>query len=555
MRRTLATAMAALGLLAIGAGIGVGAGVDPASAAPAPAPSGAAGRPASGEKVCEITDERLREGSGLIATANGYVVVNDGTDISRNERIFFLDSSCEVAQIVEYPTPPLDPEDLALSPDGETLWIADIGDNATNPERRARVALWSMPADGSDQPEIHRVSYPDGPHDAEALLIDDDGVPIIITKSIGVAGIYRPSTSLRTNNDDPVLMTRVGELTLPKTTTENLFAAAGRITVTGAARSADGARVTVRTYADAFEWDVAGGDIVETLTSERPRITPLNDPFGEAITYTPDGAQYLTVSDVATLGENVPVEILRYTPSTETAKEASADEPGGGDGASWASRISLQDINYLIIAAGLLGAILVAGGVYGIVRARREGGPVAAHGDRSGPPAEPGEYAPITRIAPVRTEPHGTSDYPWAGQGQPAGGGVYGGRAADPGSGHGAAVPVVDGRGAVTSSAGVYGAAKPAGGGVYGAASVGAYRAAATPIESGAVYGGQPSADRYQEHPGAGGDYPVEGYSADRYQRYPDGGRGSRADGAGGYGPARSGYGWYSDGYPGDGGG
>ena len=41
---------------------------------------------------------------------------------------------------------------------------------------------------------LHRLTYPDGkPHDAEALLIDADGTPIIITKD----GRHRPSSTRR----------------------------------------------------------------------------------------------------------------------------------------------------------------------------------------------------------------------------------------------------------------------------------------------------------------------------------------------------------------------
>src|SRR5690606_34017132 len=126
---------------------------------------------------------------------------------------------------------PLDPEDLALSPDGETLWIADIGDNITSTKRRERVALWTMPADGSDEPVLHRVAYPQRePRDAEALLIGDDGKPLIITKTLsGKAELFAPTAALRKNNTEPVPMAKVGEVSLPKTTTPNLLQGPGRV--------------------------------------------------------------------------------------------------------------------------------------------------------------------------------------------------------------------------------------------------------------------------------------------------------------------------------------
>ncbi|HEY0697735.1 MAG TPA: hypothetical protein VGD43_07990, partial [Micromonospora sp.] len=159
----------------VSAGLLIGGTV--ASAAPAPSPGDGAQAAAKGQKVCTVTDERLRELSGLVAAQTGYVVVNDGTDQPDRKRIFYLSAKCRVTKAVEYSgNGPLDTEDLALSPDGETLWIADTGDNVTSATHRAKVALWSMPADGSKKPALHRLSYPEQkPHDAEALLIGDDG--------------------------------------------------------------------------------------------------------------------------------------------------------------------------------------------------------------------------------------------------------------------------------------------------------------------------------------------------------------------------------------------
>ena len=102
---------------------------------------------------------------------------------------------------------------------------------------------------------MHRVTYPERkPHDAEALLIGGDGMPLIITK---VPTARRRSTPRRRarsgGNTEPVPMKKVGEITLPKTTTDNPFSTAGRVAITGAARSPDGKRVVLRTYADAFE--------------------------------------------------------------------------------------------------------------------------------------------------------------------------------------------------------------------------------------------------------------------------------------------------------------
>ncbi|MEH0974988.1 hypothetical protein V6U77_28020, partial [Micromonospora sp. CPCC 205546] len=453
MRRAVSSVTVALGLLgATVACTGVALAAAPASASAA---SSLAAAP--GKKRCTVTDERLRELSGLVATRSGYIVINDGTEVESRKRVFFLDAKCAISkEPVRYSGQgPFDTEDLALSPNGQTLWIADTGDNVTSRERRTRVALWSMPVSGSKRPVLHRLSYPEGkPHDAEALLIGDDGNPLIITKVMsGKAQIFTPAEKMKSGDTPPVPMKKVGEISLPETDTDNRLGAPGRVAITGAARSPDGSRVVVRTYADAFEYDVTDGNVVAALTGGKPRVTALADPFGEAITYSPDGKTFLTVSDGGQLDEDAPIDILGYTPSTEGAKAVA----GGGDapkkaGQSWVDGLSLSDITYLIAAVGVIGALMVAAGVFGILRARRK-------------PAPPrGDDGPDRDEAPAddRPEPAGDGFLPPGDRGR---GGVYGGGPA-PGVYGG---PAGGGRGGpAPAGGGGRGGARPAGGGVYG---------------------------------------------------------------------------------------
>ncbi|MFG3704945.1 hypothetical protein ACGF7U_09475 [Micromonospora sp. NPDC047670] len=504
MRRAVSSVTVALSLL--GATV-ASAGV--ALAAPASAPSQLAA--AAGKKRCTVADERLRELSGLVATRTGYVVINDGTEVESRKRVFFLDSKCKVTkEPVSYSGQgPFDTEDLALSRDGRTLWIADTGDNITSRERRDRVALWSMPVSGSKRPVLHRLSYPERkPHDAEALLIGDDGNPLIITKVMsGKAQIFTPAAKMKSGDTEPVPMKKVGEITLPRTDTDNRLGAPGRVAITGAARSPDGSRVVVRTYADAFEYDVAGGDIVAALTSGKPRVTALADPFGEAIAYTPDGKTFLTVSDGGQLDEGEAVDILAYTPSTEGAKPLAGegDGPKKAAGQSWLDGLSLSDITYLIAAVGVVGALMVAAGVFGILRARRR--PTAPGRVGDGPDRDDALADDPRGLVDDDLPPPG--DRPRAGvYGGAPSGGVYGGGrggAVPAGGGRGGAPPAAGGRGgAPPAGGGVYGGGRPAGGGTYGGgrpAGGGTYGGGRPAGGGGGVYGGR--------QPGPGG--PVGG--------------------------------------------
>ncbi|SCL21973.1 hypothetical protein GA0070624_2435 [Micromonospora rhizosphaerae] len=474
MRRALSSITVALGLL--GATVALPGVVH---AAPAP---GAVAAPAPGKKKCTIEDEKLRELSGLVATKTGYIVINDGSQYESRKRVFYLDTKCRISKEVRYSGDgPLDTEDLALSPDGKNLWIADTGDNLENKQHRERVAVWTMSVGGS-KPVLHRLSYPEKqPHDAEALLIGDDGKPLIITKvPAGKSEIFSPSAPLKTGDTDPVPMRKVGEVSLPKTTTDNRMGSLGRVTITGAARSPDGKRVVLRTYADAFEFDVTGGDIVGALTTGKPRVTPLTDPFGEAISYTPDGKSFVTVSDGGLLAPDDPIDILSYIPST-TGIEALPAAGGAAKPAaekSWIEGLTLDEITYLIAAVGVIGVLMVGAGVFGIVRSRKKPAPDSADGpDRNDDfpmnagfddlsaqgGRTPGGDRP--RGGVYGGAPAGNVYGGGSANGAPAAGGVYGGGRSQGGGGHPQG-GVYGGGGGRPQGGAVYGA--PQGGGGYG---------------------------------------------------------------------------------------
>jgi hypothetical protein len=325
------------------------AGLPPVAlpASPQAAPAG---------RVCLVGDSRLDEISGMVRTADGYAVVDDSSSLPSHWRIFFLDDRCAVRRAVRYPSPPRDTEDLARAPDG-TLWVADTGDNNRS---RQTVALWRL-APGATAPVLYRLRYPDRAHDAEALLIAGDGTPVIVTKDPGTALLYRPAAAVRPGAT--VALRQVGEFALPRSDTGNPFSLLGHLVVTGAANAPDGSRVVLRSYSDAFEFRVSGGDVVRAVTTGTPRVVALPDePQGESIAYDRDGASLLTVSEQ--VGAAKPA-ILRYPrpppdpgPSPPVTRAAGgAAGPGAGHGIGMSTVVGAG----ALAAAGL--AVLVAMGV------------------------------------------------------------------------------------------------------------------------------------------------------------------------------------------------
>lgn len=230
---------------------------------------------------CSVDDPRLAELSGLAVVEGGLWAMADG---GRRVELHRLDpQTCAVVESRTVQVDPYDAEDLAVGPDG-ALWVGDVGDND---QRRATVALVVVPPRG--EPVLHRLRYPDGPHDAEALLVGPDGVPTVVTKNLGVAGVYQPEGPLR--GEGPTPLVHVADVALPPSTTQGgPIGGFGSRTVTGGAVDADGRVVALRTYTDAWLYPVAdGGGVVDALRGTPVQVPLPDEPQGEALAFTADG--------------------------------------------------------------------------------------------------------------------------------------------------------------------------------------------------------------------------------------------------------------------------
>ncbi|MEQ3553975.1 hypothetical protein WIS52_26175 [Pseudonocardia nematodicida] len=263
-----------------------------ASAGPTPAGGETLAEP---QPVCTVDDPRLAELSGLVtegppgASPTRYHAIDDGG--GDTARAFALDpATCAVTGERSAPVDVVDVEDLGMSPDG-ALWLADVGDNTA---RRDAVRLVVLPPDGPAR--VHDLTYPDGPRDAEALLVADDGTPLLVDKTAGAAGVYRPARPLEA--DGPVPLERVAEVVLPYSATRGgPLGPAGARTITGGAVAPPGATAraaALRTYTDAWLFPLPAdrpltGDVLVEALRGAPMPVPLPDePQGEAVAL--DGA-------------------------------------------------------------------------------------------------------------------------------------------------------------------------------------------------------------------------------------------------------------------------
>ena len=301
---------------------------------------------------CTVSDPRLGELSGLAADGDRWYGVNDGGTAST---VYVLTKDCQVEREITGPTDPYDVEDLARAADG-TFWLSDTGDNDAD---RETVALISLTPDG--QSTLYRLTYPDGRHDTEAILLDGAGVPYLVAKNpLGTADVYRPTAGLA--SPGPTALEHVAAVRLTSTDTPGgpVPGIVGSVTVTGAAASRDGTAVALRTYTDAYLFPVTDGDVVAAFGKKPVRVPLPNEAQGESIAFQPDGS---LLSGSEGVGQPITAvagaaQLVAPKPPPGTKKPASASNVSGGS----AGKEGLPALPAAVVT------IVVVGGVYLLLR-------------------------------------------------------------------------------------------------------------------------------------------------------------------------------------------
>ena len=270
-RHVPAACVAALLLMASG----------PAAAQPAGAPQC---KSASG--LVRIPE--LPEGSGLAAsrrTPGRFWSHNDSGDAV----LFALDAQGTVSGRLRLSGAKVeDWEAVAVGPcpAGSCIYVADIGDNDAE---RGQITVYRLdePAAASGSGSVTGVfhaSYPDGAHDAEALLIAPDGRLHVVTKGdTGPVSLYRFPSELRSGST--MRLERVGAAR-PSTPS-------GNDRITDGAVSPDGQWVVLRSTSALMFHRAAELFAGQWREAARVPLAALGEPQGEGVAFGPDRAVYV----------------------------------------------------------------------------------------------------------------------------------------------------------------------------------------------------------------------------------------------------------------------
>jgi len=246
----------------------------------------------TGPQTLGVLDSSLiDEASGLVGSKIHPHLLYTHNDSGGDADIYVLDTlgryqgKIKLDGIKNY-----DWEDMAIGPGRDLhlsyVYVGDIGDNNA---KRDRVQVYRFPEPAQIQKEVTvqaetlSLRYPDGPRDAETLIVDPwSGDLFILSKRDTSNSLYRAPADQLGNGE--VVMEKV--MKLPIT-----MAVAGDISV-------DGKQILIKNYWVVYYWQREEGESLPEALARKPVQLPYKpEPQGEAIAFSASGDRYYTLSE------------------------------------------------------------------------------------------------------------------------------------------------------------------------------------------------------------------------------------------------------------------
>jgi hypothetical protein len=252
----------------------------------------------------------LDEVSGLAASRRNSGILwmhNDGA----SPHVFAVKSSGKLVTRLRLGVDVEDVEDMAIGPGpvagADYLYIADIGSNKIS---RREIRVYRLPEPNlrgktpketnAEDVETFRLAYPDGAHNAEALLIDPlTGDLYVVTKEPVRARVY---------------VCVAADLTTAAPATLKLVASLSVQNVSAGDISRDGRIIILRREERGWLWDRSPAESIVHALQRTPIMIPVRGEGqgsnGEAVGFHPDSRGYYTVSE----GENEAISVFPLIP-------------------------------------------------------------------------------------------------------------------------------------------------------------------------------------------------------------------------------------------------
>lgn len=239
----------------------------------------------------EVDRKLLSEASGLAASRVFDNVLYTHNDSGGLPVIYKMDTTGNIlGEIHLKGADNRDWEDIAVGPGPEKgksyIYVGEIGDNQGK-AASIKILRFEEPQTSEDsssvEPYMMEMTYPNGPRDAETLMVDPwNGDVLIVSKRDSSNVLYR----LRQEEDAKDIAVLEEVMKLPVT-----MSVAGDI-------SPDGKEIIIKNYWVIYHWTRKKGESIEEALSRKPVQLPyIPEPQGEALAFSRNGRSYFSLSE------------------------------------------------------------------------------------------------------------------------------------------------------------------------------------------------------------------------------------------------------------------
>ncbi len=252
------------------------------------------------EKVPVVNDlarKDIIEISGVAASRINPGVLYIHNDSGNPDQVYLTNGNGDNIGTLNMPVPNRDWEDIAVGPGPEPgktyVYLGDIGDNHTiypsihiyrflEPDLTGLTYPVTLNIIAVDDIEL---KYPDGPINAETLMVDPATRDIYIaSKQDNLSKIYVAKYPQSTAS--ATVLTPVVELYFNK--------------ATGGDISPDGTEILLRSNELIWYWKLPAGTSISAGLMMKPEVAPYadNEPQGEGVGFAADGSGYYTDTEI-----------------------------------------------------------------------------------------------------------------------------------------------------------------------------------------------------------------------------------------------------------------